>query len=184
MPSATFRILVIMIVAGAVDTFGDYGSRFARNTVLTNRYELARQPVFNFVLMASNIVSVYVGKEIVSWSVRRLGYFGGTGFWTIAGNFFSAIVQFGLAVILILDDEREALGAFVFVWLISQVLGICSTFAVLFLFPTFIPAHQRGFINGVKNSVTSFVNCAAPITLSLIYRTGSLAEPPQYDSAA
>jgi MFS family permease len=184
MPSKTFQILVIMIVAGGFDSFGDYGNRFARNTILTNRYELARQPVFNFVLMASNIVSVKLGMEIVSYSVRRLGYFGGTGVWTIVGNFFSAVVQFALAVILIFDDDKEALGAYVLVWLISQVLGICSTFAALFLFPTFIPAHQRGYINGIKNSVNSFVNCAAPITLSLIYRTGSLAEPPQYDRAA
>ena len=31
-------VVAIVLIAGSLDTFGDFGNRFARNTILSNRY--------------------------------------------------------------------------------------------------------------------------------------------------
>ena len=55
-------IMAIILVAGSLDVFGDYGNRFARSTIFSNRYPAGRQAVINYVLIASNIISVFVGQ--------------------------------------------------------------------------------------------------------------------------
>jgi hypothetical protein len=88
-------VITIILVAGSLDAFGDYGgahslappaprgpvlatdralaagNKFARNTILTNRYPLAREAVVNYVLMGSNIFSIYVGKVILTRTISR-----------------------------------------------------------------------------------------------------------------
>ena len=169
------KIITVILVAGTLDTFGDYGNRFARNTILTNRYPIARQAVVNYVLMASNIVSIYVGQQLVTWTIKKKGFMPATGMWAIGGNVASALVQFGLLIIVSMDTGLNAFFGYVAVWILSQVFGICSTLAAMFIFPAFVPPHRKGQMNGIRNSITSAVNVVCPIMLALIYQTGSLA---------
>ena len=171
-------VLTLILLAGSLDTFGDYGNRFARNTILTNRYPLGRQPVVNYVLMASNIVSIFIAQKLVvakSGPIAKLGFMKAAGTWCVLGNLASALVQFGLLTIIVVDTSMSGMGAFVAVWLISQVLGFASTIAAFMLWPAFVPKHKKGAFNGLRNSLTSVVNCVTPVMLSLIYQTGSLA---------
>lgn len=181
-------MIAIICVAGSLDTFGDFGNKFARNTILTNRYKAARQPVVNYVLMSSNVVSVYIAQKILVRTIKRKGFMPGTSLWMLAGNIFSAAVQFVLMLIIGYDDDKRALGAYIVVWLLSQVFGICSTFAAFFLFPAFVPPHRKGAMNGLRNSLTNVVNCIAPFMLAFIYQTGSMAtgadQPEKLDRAS
>ena len=167
-------VVAIVLIAGSLDTFGDFGNRFARNTILSNRYPLARQSVVQYVLMASNVLSIFIAQKILTRTMAKLGPMAGMGWWCILGNVASAIVQFALLVIVRYDPHLEAMGAFVVVWLLSQIFGFCSTLASMFLYPAFVPPHRKGTLLGVRNSLTSLVNCVAPVMLALIYQTGSL----------
>lgn len=168
------KIIMIIIVAGSLDTFGDYGNRFARNTILTNRYAIAREAAVNYVLMVSNIFSIYLAQQVVRRTIAKLGFMSGAGIWVILGNVVSAVTQFTLLIIVLLDTANEAFGVFVAVWIFSQIFGICSSLGAMFLFPGFVPADQKGKMNGIRGSIASTVNVLAPIMLSLIYQTGSL----------
>ena len=117
------KIITVILVAGTLDTFGDYGNRFARNTILTNRYPIARQAVVNYVLMASNIVSIYAGQQLVTWTIKKKGFMPATGMWAIGGNVASALVQFGLLIIVSMDTGLNAFFGYVAVWILSQVLA-------------------------------------------------------------
>eukprot|EP00908_Phaeocystis_cordata_P013586 Transcript_24651.p1 GENE.Transcript_24651~~Transcript_24651.p1 ORF type:complete len:469 (+),score=244.23 Transcript_24651:1470-2876(+) len=184
--SRTARIVItIIFVAGSLDTFGDFGNKFARNTVLTNRYWQARMPVVNYVLMSSNVVSVYIAQKILVRTIKKLsmkqgptGFMSATAFWMVWGNVASAVVQFALMVIIKYDDDRAAIFPYICVWLLSQIFGITSTFAAFFLFPAFVPAHRKGEFNGLRNSFTNLVNVLAPFMLAFIYQLGSMAKPP------
>ena len=168
-------VIAIILIAGSLDTFGDTGNRFARSTILTNRYPAARPAVVQYVLMASNIVSIFIAQHIIKRTIKKRGFMPATSLWLILGNVASAVVQFALLVIIRFDTNKEAMGLYVVVWLLSQVFGICSTLAAMFLFPFFVPPHQKGKYMGVRNSLTSAVECTAPVMLALIYQTGSLA---------
>ena len=85
------------------------------------------------------------------------------------------MVQFALLVIIRYDSNKEAMALYIVVWLLSQVFGVCSTLAAMFLYPAFVPPLQKGKYMGVRNSLTSAVECTAPVMLALIYQTGSLA---------
>ena len=122
-----------VLIAGSLDTFGDFGNRFARNTILSNRYPLARQSVVQYVLMASNVLSIFIAQKILTRTMAKIGPMAGMGWWCILGNVASAIVQFALLVIVRYDPHLEAMGAFVVVWLLSQIFGFCSTLASMFL---------------------------------------------------
>ena len=168
-------IIAIILIAGSLDTFGDTGNRFARNTILTNRYPAAQPAVVQYVLMASNIVSIFIAQRLIKRTILKKGFMPGTSLWLILGNVASAVVQFALLVIIRYDSNKEAMALYIVVWLLSQVFGVCSTLAAMFLFPAFVPPHQKGKYMGVRNSLTSAVECAAPVMLALIYQTGSLA---------
>jgi len=168
-------IIAIILIAGSLDTFGDTGNRFARSTILTNRYPAARPAVVQYVLMASNIVSIFIAQRLIKRTILKKGFMPGTSLWLILGNVASAVVQFALLIIIRYDSNKEAMALYIVVWLLSQVFGVCSTLAALFLFPAFVPPHQKGKYMGVRNSLTSAVECTAPVMLALIYQTGSLA---------
>ena len=166
-------ILAIILVAGSFDSFGDFGNRFARSTILTNRYPVGREPVINYVLLATNIISIFVGQKIVLKTNERLGHTAGNGLWAILGNVASASVQFGLMIIVAVDSGREFVGGYIAVWIVSQVFGVASTFAAAFLWPAYVPAHKRGAYNGFRQSLNSLINVVAPLVLALIYQSGT-----------
>jgi len=168
-------VIAIILIAGSLDTVGDTGNKFARSTILTNRYPASRPAVVQYVLMASNIVSIFIAQHILKRTIKKKGFMPATGLWLILGNIASAVVQFALLVIIRYDSNKEAMGLYIVVWMLSQVFGICSTLAALFLFPFFVPPHKKGKYMGVRNSLTSAVECTAPVMLALIYQTGSLA---------
>ena len=174
MSKAAKSIIAIILVAGSLDTFGDTGNRFARNTILTSRYPASRPAVVQGMLIASNIVSIFIAQYIMKRTIKKKGFMPGTGLWLILGNVVSAVVQFALLVIIQFDSNAEAMGLYVAVWLLSQIFGFCSTLGSTFLFPIFVPPHKKGKYMGMRNSLTSAVECAAPVMLALIFQTGSL----------
>ena len=85
-----------------------------------------------------------------------------TGLWCIVGNLVKVGVQLGLLTIVDFDESLTAMGWYVFIWILSQVFGICSTLASMFLYPGFLPTYRLGELNGLKNSLLSTVNCITP----------------------
>lgn len=168
-------VVAIILVAGSLDAFGDNGNKFARSTILTNRYEAARPAVVQYVLLASNLVSIFIAQKIVNRTMKKKGFMPAMSLWLLLGNIASSLVQFALLVIIRYDSKAEAVGLYIVVWMLSQIFGFCSTLAALFLFPFFVPPHKKGKFNGLRNSLTSAVECTAPVMLALIYQTGSLA---------
>ena len=65
-----------------------------------------------------------------------------TGLWCIVGNLVKVGVQLGLLTIVDFDESLTAMGWYVFIWILSQVFGICSTLASMFLYPGFLPTQR------------------------------------------
>merc|ERR1719330_879497 len=122
--------------------------------------------------MGSNIISIFVAQLIVRFTIKKRGFMSATCMWVIGGRFASAVVQFGLVVIVALDTDFHAFHGFVVMWVFSQIFGVCSSLATMFIFPTHVPPHKRGQLNGLRSSVQAAVNCICPVTLALIYQTG------------
>lgn len=170
------RVMAIILIAGSLDTFGDQGNNFARNTILTNRYPAGRVAVVNYLLLSSNILCVFGAQMIVIKTSKKLGV-RGFGLWAILGNLASSAVQFTLLLIVWYDDDKRAIGAFIVSMFMSTLFGVCSTLSAMMLWPRFIPPHRRGQLSGLRGSLTALANCGASIMLSFLYQTGSMAEP-------
>ena len=137
------------------------------------------------MLLSSNILCVFIAQFIVIKTGKKLGA-RGFGIWTILGNLASSAVQFTLLLIVWYDDDKRAIGGFIFSTFMSTLFGVCSTLSAMMLWPRFVPPHRRGELTGLKGSLIALANCAASIMLSFLYQTGSMQAPASlsYDAGS
>lgn len=166
MPKYVRRILYVLVVAGAADSFGDQGNTFARNTIFSNRYPEGKGVAVNMALLMVKAFGLVTAMLLVLVSSRRVGL----PAWCLIGNFCSAAAQF--AVI----PNAMPFEAFIAIWSAAQVFGFTSTLAGNFLLPRFAPPEQMGKWMGLGTSAMLFGQCFAPTLLSGIY--SALTPPP------
>lgn len=152
MPKYVRRILYVLVVAGAADSFGDQGNTFARNTIFSNRYPEGKGVAVNMALLMVKAFGLVTAMLLVLVSSRRVGL----PAWCLIGNFCSAAAQF--AVI----PNAMPFEAFIAIWSAAQVFGFTSTLAGNFLLPRFAPPEQMGKWMGLGTSAMLFGQCFAP----------------------
>lgn len=159
MDSKVRQILLVIIIGGGLDAFGDNGNTFARNVIFSNRYPLGKEPAWNTILISIKAAGVFLAMILVVRSAKCIRM----PLWTIIGNLFSSFCQFGII------PNAMPMGAFVAVWTCSQCFGFTSTMAEVFLLPGFAPAASRGFWLGLQGAVNMLCMASAPLVLSGIY---------------
>ncbi|CAE6971948.1 unnamed protein product [Symbiodinium natans] len=166
LPTYVRRILVVLIIGGAADAFGDQGNTFARNTIFSNRYPAGKEVGINMALLMVKAFGLVIAMFVVLVSSRRLGL----APWCVIGNLCSAAAQF--AVI----PNTMPFEGFIAIWSTSQVFGFTSTLATNFLLPRFAPPDQMGTWMGLNNSANLFGQCFAPLLMSAMYSSLSPAD--------
>jgi len=91
------RILTTCVLGTAFDSFGDYGNRFGRNTIMTNRFATvgARDPNNQNIFLLLLFVAAMCGVQLVQRGWRKRGL----PFFACFGNVMSAVCQMGLLLI-------------------------------------------------------------------------------------
>jgi hypothetical protein len=54
-PYGRLRILLILIIAGSIDTLGDEGNRFARTTIMPQQYPETKEPSTMSLISSANV---------------------------------------------------------------------------------------------------------------------------------
>lgn len=64
------QVLLICILAGALDTLGDEGNRFARSTIMPQRFPETKIPAFMSLISSSNVLATFLCMTLVRWHPR------------------------------------------------------------------------------------------------------------------
>ncbi|CAE8660905.1 unnamed protein product [Polarella glacialis] len=167
-PKLVKVILRIIIIGSFLDTFGDTGNRFARSTIMTNRFtqdpENARNPNLQFVFLLSNLAAVMIGVQLVSQTWKKLGL----PLWACIGNLVSSVTQFVL-IFVIGPPGSGAMWWFFSIWFCSQCFGFTSSMATRLMIPMITPAETRGQWTSYFAAGASLSGLVAPLMLAGIY---------------
>lgn len=114
------RILLICIFAGAIDSLGDEGNRFARSTIMPQSFPSTKDPSTMSLIASSNIVATAFCMFLVMGTQKKVGL----AIYTLFGNAVSALVQFGLVLIIY---SGWGLVPYVTLWWLGQLFGFTSS---------------------------------------------------------
>ena len=90
--STTLTILKLCVIAGALDSLGDEGNKFARTTIMPQRFPVTKDPAVMSLISSSNVVATLFCMIMVVSARQRIGL----AVFTVFGNAFSSVVQFAL----------------------------------------------------------------------------------------
>lgn len=160
-PKLARKLLLITIVASALDSAGDEGTRMARGTILSNLFPewstTARQ---NYLLLAMIVVAIFAASLIallrskVGITLPVLAVFGCVC--TLATQLFLAFIEFEAA-------------AYIAVWHIGKLFGFISTFCSEFLIQAIAPQALLGYWNGRNEALSNLAAAITPLIFARVY---------------
>ena len=107
MPCDVVRVQVLMlcIFAGALDSLGDEGNRFARSTIMPQSFPVTKNPSTMSLISSSNVLATGFCMFLVMGTQKKMGL----AVYTVFGNAFSALVQFSLIFFVVSADLTPTL---------------------------------------------------------------------------
>jgi len=156
------RILLICIFAGAIDSLGDEGNRFARSTIMPQSFPSTKDPSTMSLIASSNIVATAFCMFLVMGTQKKVGL----AIYTLFGNAVSALVQFGLVLIIY---SGWGLVPYVTLWWLGQLFGFTSSMAQMLIVGIVAPKQERGFWTGMSNAAGNVIKFIGPLALALTY---------------
>ena len=98
MPCDVVRVQVLMlcIFAGALDSLGDEGNRFARSTIMPQSFPVTKNPSTMSLISSSNVLATGFCMFLVMGTSKKLGL----AIYTVFGNASSMVVQYSLMLIV------------------------------------------------------------------------------------
>jgi len=158
-PALAKRILVITVIASALDSGGDEGTRMARGTIMSTLYPAwsttARQ---NFLLLA--MIGVCFITVIVLTGLKKIGLNLGA----IATIGVLATLATQVALMVEMNDVP-----YVIIWHCGKLFGFLSTFCSSFIIQEIAPKNLLGYWNGWNDACTNLATAATPIIFATIY---------------
>lgn len=159
-PRLAKKMLIITIIASALDSAGDEGTRMAAGTILSNLFPewstTARQ---NYLLLAMIFVAIFAAMIIAM--MRKMGFT--LPMLAVIGCAATLATQLALAIF-----EFEA-GAYIAVWHGGKLFGFLSTFCSGFLIQELAPKALLGYWNGRNEALTNIASAITPLIFSNIY---------------
>lgn len=160
-PALAKRILVITIIASAVDSAGDEGTRMARGTIMTALFPqwstIARQ---NYLLIAMIAVAIFAAiilgllKQKLKIGLPAIGIIGTTA--TLATQ-----------LALMAPDLQD--GPYIAIWHGGKLFGFLSTFCTGFLVQEIAPKSLLGYWNGRNEAATNIAQAISPLIFASVY---------------
>merc|ERR1712196_548654 len=117
----TMKILWICVIAGALDSAGDEGTRIARGTVLQNVWPSTNDLMFQNILLLSLIGMLFIVMAMVGIGKATIGL----GATAVFGCAATLVTQLLLNGAIIKWDGYEG---FLGMWYGGKLFGMCSTF--------------------------------------------------------
>ena len=165
LPATVKKILLICIFAGAVDSLGDEGNRFARSTIMPQTYPSTKDPSTMSLIGSSNVLATALCMFLVMGTSKKLGL----AIYTVFGNASSMVVQYSLMLIVQWGDGGWQLALFLIIWWCGQFFGFTSSMAQMILVGQTAPKEERGFWTGMSGAAGNLVKFIGPLALSVVY---------------
>jgi len=157
-PIIARKILVIAVIASALDSAGDEGTRMARGTIMSAVFPewstVARQNILLIAMIGVVMISmclIFAFKPYLSLPVMAV--FG---------------CAFTLATQLILMVEWTA-GPYLIFWHLGKLFGFVSTICSGFIIQAVAPKIVLGYWNGRNEALTNAAAGVAPLIFATIY---------------
>lgn len=157
-PPRAFKVLVLTVLASALDSAGDEGTRMARGTVLARLFpEWQTAERQNYLLMGL-LVMVLLSLLFLQLLQRCMNL----AAVSVLGCFFTLATQ------LVLLMELDVWG-FLGVWYFGKLFGFLSTLASGLIITEVAPKPQLGRWNGLNEACTNVAMAVAPLVFATIY---------------
>ena len=165
LPATVKRVLLTCIFAGALDSLGDEGNRFARSTIMPQTYPVTKEPSVMSLIGSSNVLATALCMFLVMGTSKKVGL----AVYTVFGNLCSMIVQYSLIFVVQMGSGGWQLGAFITIWWLGQLFGFTSSMAQMILVGQTAPKEERGFWTGMSGAAGNLVKFIGPLALALVY---------------
>jgi len=157
-PVMAKRILIITVIASALDSAGDEGTRMARSTIVSNLFpEWSTTEKQNYLLLA--LLAVVIFSLILLGLMKKCLN-------------LASIATIGcfctLAVQLVLMIEWD-IGPYLIFWHAGKLFGFLSTLASGFIIQDVAPKNLLGLWNGRNEALTNLSMGIAPLIFAPIY---------------
>ncbi|CAJ1377894.1 unnamed protein product [Effrenium voratum] len=157
-PPRAARLLKITVLASALDSGGDEGTRIARGTVLTAVFPEWQTAERQNYLLLGLLVMVILSLVILELLRKRINL----AAICVIGCFFTLATQ------LVLIAELEV-APFLATWYSGKLFGFLSTIASGLIIVELAPKSQLGRWNGINEAFSNLSMAVSPLVFSLIY---------------
>ncbi|CAE7584861.1 unnamed protein product [Symbiodinium natans] len=157
-PRLAYRILLLTVVASALDSAGDEGTRMARGTILTRLFpdwQTAERQ--NYLLMGLLIMVIF--SLLILQVLQRCMNLAAVA---VIGCVFTLATQ--LVLILELD-----VWGFLAVWYAGKLFGFLSTLASGLIITEIAPKAQLGRWSGINEACSNISMAIAPLVFATVY---------------
>lgn len=160
-PKLAKRMLIIMVIASALDSGGDEGTRMARGTILSNLF-----PKWSTTAMQNYLMLAMIGVAIVAGLLGVVLSKVGLTFPHVAvlGCAATLATQLILALIEFKDDTK-----YLAVWHCGKLFGFLSTFSNGPILNAFAPKELLGYWTGINEATTNLMTAIAPLVFATVY---------------
>jgi len=157
-PAYAFRILTITVIASALDSAGDEGTRMARGTILSNVFPEWSTVAKQNILLLALICLMVVGLTLHSFASQYLNL----GVLGVFGCFMTLVTQ--ICLMMELD-----VGPYLIFWHFGKLFGFFSTFCSSIIVQRIAPVELLGSWNGRNDALTNLSSAIAPLIFSNVY---------------
>ncbi|CAE7460779.1 unnamed protein product [Symbiodinium sp. CCMP2592] len=157
-PRMASRILLLTVVASALDSAGDEGTRMARGTVLTRLFPDWQTAERQNYLLMGLLVMVILSLLLLQVLQRCMNL----AAVSVIGCAFTLATQ--LVLIIELD-----VWPFLGVWYTGKLFGFLSTLASGLIITEIAPKAQLGRWNGINEACSNISMAIAPLVFATVY---------------
>jgi len=157
-PELAKQILMLCIIASALDSGGDEGTRMARGTIMTALFpEWSTVERQNYLLIA--MIGIMILCAVILENMKRC-----LSLPSIA--VIGCCATLGTQLLLMLELE---VGAFIAVWHCGKLFGFLSTFAAGYIIQETAPKQLLGYWTGRNDMFSNLSQAITPLIFASVY---------------
>lgn len=158
-PALAKRILTIAVIASALDSGGDEGTRMARGTILSTVFPEWQTTEKQNYLILGTLLMVIVSLVLLMVLRQR-------GFNLGSICVFGSICTFAVQLMLLVEWD---VGPFIGIWASGKIFGFLSTIGAGFVISEIAPKERLGFWNGLNSGCSNLAQAIAPLVFATVY---------------
>jgi hypothetical protein len=159
MSPRAIKICKILLVASALDSGGDEGTRMARGTILSALFPEWSTTARQNYLLLSLLLIVLVTMVILTILRKKCSL----PVIAVIGCAFTLVTQ----LLLIIEIESDA--TFLIIWNCGKLFGFLSTITAGFIITEVCPKSELGYWNGLNGVFSNLSQAVSPLIFSAVY---------------